>query len=50
MGGTRSIEIRTLQQTRAKAAPHLFLAAYSAEKSAIKSENTLEHRYNASAR
>jgi len=24
MGGTPSIEIRTLQQTRAKAAPHVF--------------------------
>jgi hypothetical protein len=24
MGGTRSIEIRTLQQTRAKAAPQFF--------------------------
>ena len=34
MGGTCSIEIRTLQQTRAKAAPQVFRLpiAYSAEK------------------
>ena len=49
---TRSIDIRTLQQTRAKAAPHVFRPpiAYSAEESAIKSEQLFwKIRYNASA-
>ena len=49
---TRSIDIRTLQQTRAKAAPQVFRPpiAYSGEESAIKSVQPLwSIRSNASA-
>ena len=48
---TRSIDIRTLQQTRAKAAPHVFRPpiAYNVEESGISQSNHWNIRYNASA-